>query len=212
MASNLYEIFAKVTMENSSLDNWKTVAELAQAAFTTVAIIIGGVWTYLRFIKNRLRFPRAELSHAIVHKNLAAGKSLLRINLKVVNKGDVLLPISKTWTTISQILPMADNSLKVLETGNELPRDDDAEIKWPEIGCQEITYKPNTAEIEPGESEMFHFDFIVSSDVKIVHVYSFFTNMKKKESGWPCISIIDLSEKESATNANSTIAAETPCT
>lgn len=211
MASNLYEIVAKVTMENSALDDWKTGAELAQAALTTAAIVIGGVWTYLRFIKNRLRFPRAELSHTVVHKNLAAGKSLLRVNLKVVNKGDVLLSISNAWTRISQILPMAEDTIKALEAGKDLTRDDDTEIKWPEIGCQEITYEPNTAEIEPGESEMFHFDFIVSSDVKVVHVYSFFTNLKKKESGWPCITIIDLSDKEGATNASPTIAAEISC-
>jgi len=211
MTNNLYEIIAKVAMEDSSLDNLKKGAELAQAVLTTTAIIIGGIWTYLRFIKNRLRFPRAELSHTVVYKNLTAGKSLLRINLKVLNKGDILLPISKTWTTISQILPMAGDTLEALEAGKDLPRDNDAEIKWPELGSQEINYESGTAEIEPAESEMFHFDFIVPSDVKVVHVYSFFTNLKKREAGWPCITIIDLSEKECATNASPTIATEIPC-
>lgn len=211
MACNLYEFAAKVTMENTDLDDWKTAAELAQAALTSTAIVIGGIWTYLRFIKNRLRFPRAELSHTVVHKNLAAGKSLFRINLKVVNKGDVLLPISNAWTRISQILPMYEDTLNELYSGNDLSRDDDAEIKWPEIGCQEITYEQNKAEIEPGESEIFHFDFIVSSDVRVVHVYSFFKNLKKKESGWPCVTIFDLCEKEGTTNVSPTITAEISC-
>lgn len=201
MSRALFDVVAMVSTGNSAIDDWKTGAELAQAVLTTTAIIIGGIWTYLRFIKNRLRFPRAELSHTVVYKNLSAGKSLLRISLKVVNQGDVLLPISKTWTRISQILPMTANTLNTLETGINLQRDDDAEIKWPEIDCLEITYEPKTAEIEPGELEYFHFDFIVPCDLKVVHVYSFFTNKKKKESGWPCTTIIDLNEMEGASNA-----------
>ncbi len=211
MANNLYEIIAKVAMEDTTLDNLKKGAEFAQAVLTTIAIIIGGIWTYLRFIKNRLRFPRAELSHTIIYKPLRDKKALLRINLKVLNKGDVLLPISNTWTRISQILPMGEDTLEALATGKDLPRDNDAEIKWPELGTREISYEPGTAEIEPGESEMFHFDYIVSSDVKVVHIYSFFTNLKKREAGWPCITIINLNEKEGSTDASSTIATEIHC-
>lgn len=170
----------------------KTVAEIAQATTTTVAIIAGGIWTYFRFVKNRLFFTRAELKHEIVQKNLAAGKSLLRVTLTVFNKGDVLLPISNVWTRLKQITPVTGQLLEDLVSDKDLAKDDEGEILWPEIGFHEIDYSTCEAEIEPGESECFHFDFVINNSVKSVQIYSFFTNKQKKEAGWPLTTIIDI--------------------
>jgi hypothetical protein len=105
---------------------------------------------------------------------------------------------------------MDDEVRQDIEAGNAT-RDNEAEIKWPEIDCQEISYAPKTAEIEPGESEIFHFDFILSNDVEVIQVYSFFNNNTKKVAGWPCTTIIDLKEKEGTNNVNQTTATQTPC-
>lgn len=169
----------------------KTLAETAQAAITTAAIIAGGIWSYFRFVKNRLFYPRAELKHEIVQKNLVEGKSLLRITLAVFNNGDVLLPISSVWTRVHQIKPVTGKILEDLTNNQDPAMAEEAEITWPEIGIRQIEYTSD-AEIEPGESESFHFDFVIDSTVKSVQIYSFFSNVRKENAGWPLTTIIDV--------------------
>jgi len=170
----------------------RTWAELLQAIVTTIAILVGGVWTYFRFVRNRLFFPRAEVNHEILHKDLIDGKKLLRVTMTVSNKGDVLIPISEVWTRVSQISPVIGPQLENITSGNGLEMEDTSEILWPEIGCLQIDYSDGEAEIEPGESENFPFDFIVDSEVKTVRIYSYFQNNRKTNSGWAITSLIDI--------------------
>ena len=170
----------------------KIWAETIQSFATTIAIVVGGWWTYSRFVRNRLSFPRADVEHEITNAELIPGKRLLRVTLTVTNKGDVLIPISKVWTRVSQILPLPIEQLNRLTAGKPPEMEDATEILWPELGCLQLDYPDKSAEIEPGESESFPFDFILDSAVKKVRVYSFFQNNRKTETGWASTNIIDL--------------------
>ena len=41
------------------MNNTKDIVDIVQGVVTIVAILVGGVWTYLAFVRNRLRMPRA---------------------------------------------------------------------------------------------------------------------------------------------------------
>ena len=45
----------------STLDSAKTLAEAVQAAVTTIALVVGGIWAYFRFVKERTYRPRLEV-------------------------------------------------------------------------------------------------------------------------------------------------------
>ena len=45
---------------------WDVIGSIVQAA----AIIVGGIWAYLAFVRGRLRLPRASLRHTITHRDL----------------------------------------------------------------------------------------------------------------------------------------------
>jgi hypothetical protein len=42
------------------LESWKTVAEIVQAAITSLAVLVGGIWAYFKLVKGRTFRPRVE--------------------------------------------------------------------------------------------------------------------------------------------------------
>jgi hypothetical protein len=164
----------------------KNIAEALEAFATAAALFIGGIWTYLRFIRNRLRYPKAELRHKVICELLPEQKRLVHIVLTIVNKGDVLLPICDAWTKLYQISPATDKIGAAIAQGVEPPLDGQAEFDWPTLGCKEITHDFGAAEIEPGESEQLHFEFLIDPTIKAIKVYSYFKNMRKQKQWCIC--------------------------
>ena len=76
------------------------------------------------------------------------------------------------------------------------------EVNWPLLQLCEARSPQDDYELEPGESQELHFDFILDAQVQTVAVYSYFKNIAKREReiGWDAASIYDL---ESGTLKNS---------
>lgn len=172
--------------------NWKDFAETIEAFTTAAALVAGGIWAYLRFIKNRLPHPWADLNHEFIQKTLPGQKKLLHVIVEVSNTGGVLLPITHIWTKVFKVAPVSGSELDQLEEA----RGAGAEIDWPEMGCYEVKYELGKARIEPSELERFHFDFIIPAGIKTVSVYSYFENAEEEELGWNRTSIIDIEEEK----------------
>lgn len=182
---------------------WKEVAEIFEASITSLAIIFGGGWAYLRFVRNRLRYPKAEVSHEIFFRELSAEKSLIHVAMTVVNRGDVLLPIRHVWTKLYKISPVSGCIATTLEENRDPVPGGEAEVSWPELCCREVRYEKGQAEIEPGEMEKFHFDFIFDSNIRTVEIYSYFENSRKKKRGpmgWALTSIFDIQDHRGGVN------------
>ena len=71
-----------------SLKDW---VEIATNGATIMALLAGGWWTYALYVRQRLRYPRAELDIAVEHAVIEPGKRLVHVAVKVVNRGHVLL-------------------------------------------------------------------------------------------------------------------------
>jgi len=177
----------------------KNLTEIAENAITSAALIAAGVWTYFHFIRNRLRYPKVELRHKIFKKEFPQGKVLVNVNLTVANTGDVLLPVLNLWSTIYQIDPPFGEILTSFTSGDDPPLDG-AEIDWPAIQTREIKFGHKQAEIEPGEKERFEFDFVFDQGPKVIKIYSYVSNERKKRKwfyregtkGWPLTTFFDL--------------------
>ena len=59
----------------------------------------------------------------------------------------------------------------------------EAEITWPMIAGREWNWRKGDFEIEPGESDALHADFVIPSEVETVQLYGFVRNPKKKNEG-----------------------------
>jgi hypothetical protein len=76
------------------LDDAETLASIAQAVATTAAFVVGGLWAYYRFFKERTYRVHVHLSvdaeWIVVH-----GKQLLLCTTVVRNAGATHLPITQ---------------------------------------------------------------------------------------------------------------------
>ena len=163
-----------------------------QAALTSLAIIVGGISAYLAFGRKREKFPRARLKHTFAVVRMDDGQRILRVQLDVENIGDTLLGIGWVLNRVQQVLPRAITADGAFDPK---PSDAEPEIAWPTIpdGERNIRFKLGGREIEPKETDEFHFDYQLDPDVETVQVYSFTENAHKSEIGWMTTTLLDLS-------------------
>jgi hypothetical protein len=180
------------------LEQALSVAQIAEAAMTAIGIIVAGVWTYVLFVRRRLRYPRAAISHTSYSFRLADGRTLLRVSAKMTNVGEVLLWFRHARTRVQHLYPLPAHiaALTASTTGDPVAKGE-YELPWTVLCAREWTYEDGQAQIEPGESEVLHCDFVIPAGVKKVLVYTHVTNHVKRghEIGWSDTVVVDLDEE-----------------
>jgi hypothetical protein len=170
-------------------ESWSNV--LAHAA-QIGAIVVGGLWTYNRFIKQREGFPRANLELVVAHRELNSDHTFLRVVVKVDNVGTALLSTTEFRTDVYRVLPVTSEVEEVLANDRLVPPDE-RDAAWP---CLKSHQGPGAGHIEPGEGDEFGFDFVIPTDVMTVFVYSYIRNVTQegRELGWTVTKLYDLDE------------------
>ena len=138
----------------------ETLVNIAKEIATILALIIGGVWSYMLFIRKRQIYPRAKIEHQIQSQLVEEKKLLLSIDVFISNNSDVLLSLESWKLDVKQMLPPQG---ELLQYANKT----DTTIKGVQILDWTILAKRNDEwdrgkfEIEPGEQHQFHSDFLV---------------------------------------------------
>lgn len=171
-----------------SIATFKDLCQAFQALVSLCAVIVGGIWTYRIFVKKREEFPKADFKHEITHTAIDDDRKHLHVVVTVTNKGNVLLALVEGFVRIQRMVPWPNEV--------EIP-DGEREVPWPLLCQRNCNWNSEAIEIEPGESEELHFDFVVEHTEKVV-VYSYFKNLKKhrkREIGWNKTTTYDILEK-----------------
>ena len=167
--------------------------ETIEAIVTIVAIILGGIWTYNLFIKERKHYPHANIEQKVSHVALSNDINLLRVDIGLTNTGNSRLVLKKSIIRIQQILPILpyiEQNIQAVKQVNaalkETERKEDR-FSWPLLSERnKIFEKP--LDIEPGEKDVIDFEFVIPSKVKAIRIYSYFRNEEKTkgkdEVGW----------------------------
>lgn len=162
----------------------KDSTEALQAVITALALIIGGLWTYLIFVRRRQRFPRATLQQAVSCRRVAPDYLLLSIDLTVANAGEVLLTLAEASIVVQQVLP----ALHTLRGAAEQARRTGCEalevLTWPTLVAREEQWPAGAVEIEPGERHELHYDLLVATSVETVRIVSHVRNRSKRRPLW----------------------------
>jgi len=170
----------------------KTRFEIVESAAKTLAIAVGGWWTYGLFVRNRKGLPHASLSHVVSNCGHSDGRVLVRVTVIVKNIGEVLLDLKSADVRIAQVSPVPENVASALRGNQDPVEKGKVEVAWPPLSAARVlSYATDRAEVEPGESQTLFFDFAVPSEVRIIEVYSYVTNEAKrhKEIGWRCVTM-----------------------
>jgi hypothetical protein len=165
---------------------------VAANAATVAALMVGGWWTYSRFFKNRTGRPKAAITHSADDRVLTADDILVRVVIKIENTGLVLLPVEHLRCEISQVDPPAGETLSRLKGKELINHEHLAELGC--VRCYENDWAEGEVCIEPGENDIFPFDFVVPATLKTISIYAHVKNSteKKKEIGWDLSAFYDL--------------------
>lgn len=171
----------------------KDIAAGIESIVTAIGIIVGGYWSYMLFVKQRQKYPRAVITHKIIHKSISDGKVLLNVCATISNIGGVLLSLDHIQTRVQQIRPLHPDILEKIQQGVPTEKDE-SEIHWPYLATRESNLNVNDYEVEPKEDDKFYYDFVLDSNVQTVEVYSYIRNVAKggREIGWNLTTIYDL--------------------
>jgi hypothetical protein len=178
-----------------TLADWKDLSSVLQSLTTAVGIVVGGLWTYCLFVRNRLSKPHAEVRHTVAIRHLNHDRLLIHVAIEVRNESPILMRITSGKVRLYSMLPLASELKKSLESGGELPERGNDEINWP---YEERDFhwegEKNWHEIEPQESDQFDFDFIAPRSLRTFQIYSYVKNVAKpnKEIGWNTQTIHDV--------------------
>jgi hypothetical protein len=184
-----------------NIKHLKEKLEIVQYIVTIFAILIGGTWTYILFIRERQIYPHAEIEQVVSHIALSKATNLLRVVVNVKNIGGSRLIVKKSITRIQQILPEAPciesspcASKQIFRALEEYERKEDI-FSWALIAERE-KYFDDPLDLEPSEKDMKDFEFAIPSDIKAVRIYTFIRNEKRSKGdtdfGWDVSSYYDL--------------------
>lgn len=199
-----------------SLETVKTVSDVASNVVTIAGVLIGAGWAYWAFVRERTRWPKANLELDMSHRTLTDDRTLLHIKVKVHNAGRGLMKLDELQVQVRQVLPL------IAETAQELHEDslidaDRGKARWrtrPED--QHICrwgpehQLPAEPEIEPGENDEFGNDFVLPANLEVVYIYVYLKNVVRRgcELGWTVTSYYDLAGSEGGGSARNMIAKE----
>lgn len=183
----------------------KNFVDLGQSIAATGAIVVGGVWTYFLFIKHRLNYPQLELEVACEQYALDHGKKLIHAAVTIRNTGKVMLYSDSAEIRLRQVLPLPTDVRERISQNYDLLLKDQTEVEWPLIAARQWHWNPGEFEIEPGESDALHTDFVVDAAVTVVQFYFFIKNAKKQSLGWSFVEMHRLNLTEKAVDAEKNI-------
>lgn len=178
-------------------------SKFAQSSITALAIIIGGIWTYVLFIQKRQRYPRLNVSHQVISWPVGQ-KNLIRLQVRIENLGDVLFRLSSGHVWIQLMRPWP-NGVQEADRGMGGIRPAERKAEWPIL--QEHAWDKIEKEVEPRETDTLHFNFMVNRQVKTIIAHTYLRNetksrwfdsftSKPRTIGWNTDSVHDLQVDE----------------
>lgn len=182
-----------LTLLGALANNVETWSNSAANVAQVVAIVVGGWWAYDRFIRVREQWPRATLDQRAAHRRLNDEYTLLRLDLRIHNAGEVLLELRKVRAEAYQVLPLADSASEALSNKALVPADE-FEAEWPCLVDYERKWQEQEVEIEPQEGDELGFDFVIPSETRTVFLYCYVWNASKNERqiGWSATLLYDI--------------------
>ena len=177
------------------IEDIENLTDVAKNVVTGAAVVVGGIWAYWRFVRERARWPRASVKLHFEERELDTRVVLLNVTVQIANDGKGLMELTKIRLDLHRVKPVEDKERSRIAADN-FHRTDSTEADWPLIQHLVKSFGDDAAELEPGETDMFSFDFFLEEQTDTVQAYAFVENRRKKrgthELGWTITALHDL--------------------
>jgi hypothetical protein len=206
-------------MAAGSLEDVKTVSDVASNVITIAAAIAAAIGTYWAFFRERTRWPKANLELVLSHRRLNSKKVLLHAKVKVHNAGRGLMKLTRIRVDVYQVRPLLPETEAGLNDGTLKPYGS-SRARWERIDRETLLWGEASSapapepepELEPGENDEFGCDFIVPASLETVRVYVYVLNVAKRRRegnlGWSVTNYYDLGGSSGAESAANVVVSE----
>ncbi len=174
----------------------KDIAAIVQSSVMAVATVAGGVFAYYKLQLFRDFEPRLTISHEVTHRFVGDSYVHIALTANLYNSSRVHIEIIRYRFSLQEIAPASDTQIErlyeeVFEERGEYY------LQWPVLDEIELSREKGELTIEPGETHRETFEFIISTEIETVMVYTYFYNSmlsRKHQSaeGWGATTIYDM--------------------
>jgi len=169
------------------LSNIQDISGIILDIATVIALLVGGIWTYLLFVKQRLSYPRINITLKVDHIPVTESHNLVYVEIQHDNKGSILFSAEKAELRLRQVIPLDKTISEEILLGKDPLSNEETVVEWPLLYQRNWKFsKDNPFEIEPNEKDSIFADFFLTNEVSCVQLYFYITNVKKKGKsiGW----------------------------
>ena len=173
----------------------KELGGIFQASVTVVAIVAGGIFAYHKLQIFRDFEPHLTTSHTISHRFIGDSYVHIAVTADLYNSSRVKMEFREGLFRLQQIAPVSDEETEKLYAQVFVERDYN-HLQWATLDEATLQWGPNELTVEPGESHPETYEFIVSTNVESVMVYTYFNNPTfptfSKAPGWGRATVHDI--------------------
>ena len=174
----------------------KDLAAVFQSAITVVAIVVGGVFAWFKLQAFRDFEPHLTISHEVHHRVVSNSYVHIDVTATLHNSSRVKIELREADFRLQQVSPLADQQVESLYT-EVFAEKEHTHVQWPILTEVQRDWDKGDLIVEPSESHQESYDFIVSTGVESVSVYTYFYNTSFSEGGrtaegWGATTVYDI--------------------
>ncbi len=159
---------------------------------TISATVIGAIWSYYAFFRQRLNEPRLNVAHEVHPLDLPDGRRLLKIYAAITNLGQVRVVLPTWYLRAEQILPLTKTATTDLTRKAFI--DAHNQSHWNCLAEGSFSDNQFRMVLEPGETDRASANLVIDNTIEVIQIYSHFRRTKNQNSceGWPSKTLVDL--------------------
>ena len=178
------------------ITKFKDAVSILQSVITIFAILVGGAFAIFKLQLFRDFEPHLTISQEITHRFTGNEYVHVAVTSTLNNNSRVRVELTKGFFRVQQILPVTNEEVERLYA-QVFVNEEYEDIQWPMLDEFQRTWPKNGFVVEPGESHQETSEFIVSSEVGTILVYTYFYNSmyspgSQSAEGWAATTVYDI--------------------
>jgi hypothetical protein len=153
--------------------DWPLTAEAFSNVAQILALLVGGLWTYRVFVRQRLDWKRACLQHEVTILSRSQDWMVIRVRVCIQNIGSVVIVFAHGSTQIFQVSPVSEQIAKIVageaaQVGESLVKR--TKLPWPKLVLYDYPLQDDEFILEPGETGSLYCEFSLPAKVESILV------------------------------------------
>jgi membrane protein implicated in regulation of membrane protease activity len=191
-------IWVVADFQGYPLEQQNDLFDVLQKIVTISATLLGAIWAYYAFFRERLKEPRLNVGHQIHRLDLPDGRRLLKVYATIANVGQVRVELPVWRLRADQILPLTATPQKDLD--RKAFTDTSGHSHWNCLAEGQFSRDDKSfgMALEPGETDRAAANLVIPAGIEVVQVYSHFSRDEDSQGreGWPSRTLVDFRKND----------------